>query len=139
MHKFLIATLFFLVMLFASSLSANSFNTKTTVFIIVSDSLQIGNDSMLHQKNSCCAKKTILIDSLKKKKFVSALFACPFPFGFMGAHRVMLGTKSWVPIVYVVTFGGCFGLLPLIDCCVILCSKNIEQYENNPNVFMWIK
>ncbi len=75
----------------------------------------------------------------KKKKFISALFAFPFPLGFMGGHRVMLGTKPWVPVVYVATFGGCFGVLPLIDFFVIIFSKDIEQYENNPNIFMWLK
>lgn len=78
-------------------------------------------------------------DDLKKKKRVCAFFAFPFPFGFVGAHRVMLGTKPWIPIVYVASFGGCFGLLPLIDFLVILNAKDMEQYENNPNLFMWIK
>jgi TM2 domain-containing membrane protein YozV len=78
-------------------------------------------------------------DTLKQKKWVSALFAFPFPFGFMGAHRVMLGTKPWVPVVYVATLGGCFGLLPMIDFFVITFSKDLSQYENNPNVFMWVK
>jgi TM2 domain-containing membrane protein YozV len=74
-----------------------------------------------------------------KKKFVSAMLAFPFPFGFIGAHRVMLGCKPWVPVVYVATFGGCFGLLPLIDFCVIVFSKDLASYENNPNIFMWVK
>jgi TM2 domain-containing membrane protein YozV len=74
-----------------------------------------------------------------RKKFVSALFAFPFPFGFMGAHRVMLGTKPWVPVVYVVTFGGCFGVIPLIDFFVITFSKDISKYEDNSAIFMWLK
>lgn len=78
-------------------------------------------------------------DELQKKKWILALSAFPFPMGFVGAHRVMLGTKPWIPIVYVATFGGCFGLLPLIDFIVILNCKDIAQYENNPNLFMWIK
>lgn len=85
-----------------------------------------------------------VVDSLSqkeknKKKIISALFAFPFPTGFMGAHRVILGTKPWVPVVYVATFGGCFGVLPLIDFFVITFSKDIEKYENNPNIFMWLK
>jgi len=84
-------------------------------------------------------KQVILKDSTLQKKVVSALFAFPFPFGFMGAHRVMLGTKPWVPVVYVATLGGCFGLLPLIDFFVITFSKDISSYENNPNIFMWVK
>ena len=75
----------------------------------------------------------------KKKKTVAAIFAFPFPFGFMGAHRVMLGTAPWVPVVYAATFGGCFGLLPLIDFFVITFSNDISEYENNPHIFMWVK
>ncbi|HSH65290.1 MAG TPA: NINE protein, partial [Bacteroidia bacterium] len=81
-------------------------------------------------------------DSLKqnrKKKIVCALFALPFPCGFVGAHRVMLGTNPWIPVIYVATFGGCFGLLPLIDFCFITFSKDITPFENNPHVFMWVK
>ncbi|HET6228274.1 MAG TPA: TM2 domain-containing protein [Bacteroidia bacterium] len=78
-------------------------------------------------------------DPTKKKKFVAALLAMPFPFGFVGAHRVMLGAGPWVPVVYVATLGGCFGVLPLIDFCFIIFSKDITPYENNNHVFMWIK
>lgn len=78
-------------------------------------------------------------DSVKKRKLISALLAFPFPFGFVGAHRVMLGTGPWVPVVYVATLGGCFGLLPLIDFCFITFSKDITPYENNTHIFMWIK
>lgn len=78
-------------------------------------------------------------DHSRKKKIVCALFALPFPCGFVGAHRVMLGTKPWVPIVYVATFGGCFGLLPLIDFCFITFSKDLTPFENNPHIFMWAK
>ena len=75
----------------------------------------------------------------KKKKRLNGFCAFPLPLGFVAGHRIMMGTKPWVPVVYVATFGGCFGLLPLIDFCVIMFSKDISQYENNPNVFMWLK
>ena len=78
-------------------------------------------------------------DEAKRKKLISAMLAFPFPFGFMGAHRVMLGSKPWIPVVYVATFGGCFGLLPMLDFIAILCTKDIEEFENNPKVFMWLK
>lgn len=74
----------------------------------------------------------------RRAKALSATFAFPFPFGFVGAHRVLLGTKPWVPVVYVATFGGCFGLLPLIDFCAIVFDKSGEKYLENDNVFMWI-
>ena len=93
----------------------------------------------LNKNNLPLSISDTLSENQKKKKRITAFCAFPFPFGFVAAHRVMLGTKPWVPIVYVATFGGCFGLLPLIDFCVLLTSKNPEQYENNPNIFMWMK
>ena len=89
--------------------------------------------------DSIIANKLLSKKEIRKKKVVSAIFSFPFPFGFMGAHRVMLGTNPWVPIVYMATFGGCFGLLPAIDFIVLVFSKDIEQYENNPRIFMWLK
>lgn len=112
--------------------------------LLLSDSTIISEDSNfiqthLTESDSLIQKNALAKKSIRKKKIVSAICAFPFPLGFVGAHRVMLGTKPWVPVVYVATFGGCFGLLPLIDFCVITFSKDIEQYENNPNIFMWAK
>ena len=120
-----------------------SFNSFSANYLLISPDSIIcaeGDTLVISQNKDCFVpdlsnEKT---DDQKKKKIVSALFAFPFPFGFVGAHRVILGTKPWIPVVYVATFGGCFGLLPLIDFCVITFSKNIEQYENNPRLFMWI-
>ncbi len=120
----------------ASVLSENNIVS----FVIKDTSFKI-TDTLI-TKVICVSEDSIISPSKRsetKKKIVSALFAFPFPFGFMGAHRVMLGTKPWVPIVYAATFGGCFGVLPLIDFFVIILSKDIEQYENNPHVFMWMK
>ncbi len=82
---------------------------------------------------------TLSAEIQKKKKRLNGFCAFPLPLGFVAGHRIMMGTKPWVPVVYVATFGGCFGLLPLIDFFVIMLSKDISPYENNPNVFMWLK
>ena len=97
----------------------------------------VATDTVAKQTMSAASEK--LTKEQKKKKILASFLSFPFPLGFLGAHRIMMGTKPWVPIAYVATFGGCFGLLPLVDFCVIVFSDNIEQYENNPNVFMWIK
>lgn len=107
-----------------------------TISFKIGDTLFLSVDELV---TDSIIKKVETQKEKNKKKFVSALFAFPFPLGFMGAHRVMLGTKPWVPVVYVATFGGCFGILPLIDFFVIVFSKDIEEYENNPNIFMWLK
>lgn len=74
----------------------------------------------------------------KNKKLIAALLAFPFPFGIVGLHRIYLGTSPHVPLVYIATLGGGFGLIPLIDFIAILFEKDIEHYINNNKVFMWI-
>lgn len=57
--------------------------------------------------------------------------------GPLGGHRLYLGTKPYVPIIYALTLGGGFGLLPLIDIVVVLTSKDISEFENNDHIMMW--
>jgi len=133
-----------------------------TLFIAISKFITAGNfvdtcesatNIVIIQEDSCSLVQTLITsiekDSIssekpshkkgKRKKLVAAILAFPFPFGFVGAHRVLLGTKPWVPVVYVATFGGCFGVLPLIDFFVIIFTDDLEKYENDPNVFMWTR
>lgn len=74
----------------------------------------------------------------KNNHIIAAALAFPFPFGLVGLHRIYLGCPPYVPVVYIATLGGVFGVLPLIDCCVLLANKNIKKYVNNKKVFMWI-
>lgn len=85
-----------------------------------------GNDSLHSSK-------------LKSKKRIAAVLAFPFPFGLLGLHRVFLGTKPYIPFVYIGTLGGCFLILPIIDFITILSANEEEfkKFENNPKVFMW--
>lgn len=76
---------------------------------------------------------------MQNKKITAALLAFPFPFGIVGLHRIYLGCAPYVPVVYIASLGGAFGLLPLLDCVVLLASKDITPYVNNKMVFMWVK
>ncbi|MES2565655.1 MAG: NINE protein [Bacteroidota bacterium] len=73
------------------------------------------------------------------KKITAAVLAFPFPFGIVGLHRIYLGTKPYVPVVYIASLGGVFGILPFIDFCAITFGKGFDQYRNNEQVFMWIR
>jgi TM2 domain-containing membrane protein YozV len=73
------------------------------------------------------------------RKITAAILAFPFPFGIVGLHRIYLGTKPYVPIAYIATLGGVFGILPLIDFCAILLEKDLVNFENNGKVLMWVK
>jgi TM2 domain-containing membrane protein YozV len=73
------------------------------------------------------------------KRITAAVLSFPFPFGIVGLHRIYLGTDPHVPVVYIASLGGIFGLLPLMDFIAITFGKDFEPYRNNGNVFMWVK
>ncbi|MGZ3884059.1 MAG: NINE protein [Bacteroidia bacterium] len=73
------------------------------------------------------------------KRVTAALLAFPFPFGIVGLHRIYLGTKPYVPVAYIASLGGVFGVLPFIDFWVLLLDKDIEQFSSNGKVLMWVR
>jgi len=58
--------------------------------------------------------------------------------GPLGGHRILLGTKPIVPIIYTITLGGGFFILPLIDIISLVSTKNLDTYIDNEQVVMWI-
>lgn len=62
--------------------------------------------------------------------------------GTLGIHRLYLGTKVLTCVGYIITFGGIFGILPLVDGIVLLIELinggSGSQYVNNPKFFMWL-
>jgi hypothetical protein len=58
--------------------------------------------------------------------------------GLFGAHRLYLGTDVKVPAFYTLTIGG-GGVLWIIDLGLILFTKDLTPYMDNPHVFMWVQ
>lgn len=56
--------------------------------------------------------------------------------GLFGVHRLYLGTSPQVPVIYALTLGG-GGFLMLTDLGVIIFTKDLEQFANDPHVIMW--
>lgn len=79
----------------------------------------------------------LVADSLKNQRITAALLTISL--GFLGVHRIYLGTKPHIPIIYIATIGGCFGILPFIDFVVLLLSEDASPFINNSRVFMWNK
>ena len=73
----------------------------------------------------------------ENKKLVTTALAIPL--GFFGVHRLYLGTDPIVPVVYTVTAGGGFYLLTITDIVLVLSAKDLEKYENNRNIFLFIE
>lgn len=72
------------------------------------------------------------------KRVTAAVLAFPFPFGIVGLHRIYMGTAPHVPVVYIATAGGIFGILPFIDFCLLVLDKDIDRFIENKKVFMWV-
>ena len=60
--------------------------------------------------------------------------------GYLGIHRLYLGTEPLVVILYIITGGGC-GVVTLIDwimlLLVLLDEKDLDPYIDNPSFLMW--
>jgi TM2 domain-containing membrane protein YozV len=57
-----------------------------------------------------------------------------FFIGWTGIHRVYLGGKPILILLYIITFGGIFGILPLID-FIRLIIGHMDHYEGNDKFF----
>jgi TM2 domain-containing membrane protein YozV len=62
-----------------------------------------------------------------------------FFLGGLGVHRFYLGTEVLTGVGYILTCGGIFGIVPLVDFVVLIIdNKDISKYVDNPKFFMWI-
>lgn len=71
------------------------------------------------------------------KNAVTAIVLDFFLGGF-GIHRFYLGTETLTGLGYILTCGGIFGIVPLVDFIVLIIDRDdIGQYIDNPKFFMW--
>lgn len=71
------------------------------------------------------------------KNFAAAVLL-NFFLGGLGIHRLYLGTKTMTWVGYILTCGGIFGIVPLVDFVVLIVhNQDISPYVNNPKFFMW--
>ena len=119
--------------LFAKNQLATVYYLDSTSTIVYSEQVSV-NDKKPNPIFQLFRKKQKL-----NKRITSAVLAFPFPFGMVGLHRIYLGTKPHVPVVYIASLGGVFGILPLIDFFVITFAKDFDHYRDNGKVFMWVK
>lgn len=79
---------------------------------------------------------TTVVASKQKDAVVAILL--DFFLGGLGIHRFYLGTKPMTGIGYILTCGGIFGIVPLVDFIVLIIDHDdISPYIDNPKFFMW--
>lgn len=74
---------------------------------------------------------------IKKRSKLLAI-AADLLTGPLGGHRIYLGTEPYVPVVYALTLGGGMGFLPVADLFVIIFTRKLEKYCDNPQIIMWL-
>lgn len=130
----------FIIICMIGSAKLFSENRIVTIYYVDSTSAVVSSESIIINDK----KPNPIFQLFRKKqklnkKITAAVLAFPFPFGMVGLHRIYLGTKPYVPVAYIASLGGVFGILPFIDFCAITFDKNFDQYRDNGKVFMWLK
>ncbi len=127
---------------YAADVSAESYlvdDQKIEQLMAQSDdvSLAIVDNSML-QNQLVMAGVAVNPTQIKAtKEFVPALLLNLF-LGGLGIHRLYLGTKTLTWVGYILTCGGIFGVVPLVDIIVLIINNdNLSPYIDNPKFFMW--
>lgn len=68
--------------------------------------------------------------------------ALTFFLGGFGVHRHYMGTKKWMWAIYTFTFGGIFGVVPLVDFIIeiigLVDGTGFKQFYNNPKFIVWL-
>lgn len=86
---------------------------------------------------SMSAVNASTVNAVAGKDPVIAL-ALDFFFGWLGVHRFYLGTEVLSGLLYPITCGGIFGIVPLIDFIMLIVNyDDISPFVNNPSFFMW--
>lgn len=77
-------------------------------------------------------------DAVMAEKNVWIAVVLDFFLGGLAIHRVYLGGTPVLILGYLITFGGIFGLVPLIDFVVLIIeSGDISKYVGSNKFFMW--
>jgi len=137
--------IFFIIYLNFSYLNSysNTTNPPDSTNNLISDTLYVACDSSvlenlminIENNNINSLKSNLPFLSTEKKNRGTAIILAILT-GPLGGHRLYLGTKPYVPVVYACTLG-CLGILAFIDIVVLCFSKDISRFENNDKIIMW--
>jgi TM2 domain-containing membrane protein YozV len=124
-----------ILLLLLASTKSFAIDTRYNEIIVVFDDAEQRIDNTLPPNTIIHKLQIKFREKGENKRWVAA--ALTITLGPFGVHRLYLGTHYRVPVIYSLTFG-CFFILPIIDLGVILFTKDLEKYQNNPRLIMWM-
>lgn len=138
MKKLCIGIFLFATCLFANQANASSYSVNEDavdqLFNSAIETSMISTEAS--EMNSMVSGMTPTVMAQDKDAVVAIVL--DFFLGGLGIHRFYLGTKTMTGIGYILTCGGIFGIVPLVDFVVLVINnEDISPYINNPKFFMW--
>lgn len=130
--------LFSLIAILAIAVSANAANytiDDDAIDALIEASVEVSPLSLMPEA-AVPAAATL---SSANSNPVAAFLLCTFLGGF-GVHRHYMGTRPWMWAIYTFTFGGIFGIIPLIDWVMLivgLVDDDISDFVGNTKFIMW--
>ena len=141
MKKILLVIVLFASVLFVKQANASSYSVNEQavdqLFATAVETSMISVNAT--ELNSVVSNVSSTVVASKDKDAIVAIVLDFFLGGF-GIHRFYLGTETLTGLGYILTCGGIFGIVPLVDFVVLIIdNKDISPYVNNPKFFMWSK
>jgi TM2 domain-containing membrane protein YozV len=133
--------MFFLSLIFAVTVLC-SFNAKASDYtsdeMLIDQMFNNATEGVIMPLNSLNMGSNAGGTFAAEKDAIVAI-ALDFFLGGFGIHRFYLGTEVLTGVGYILTCGGIFGIVPLVDFVVLIIDNaDISPYINNPNFFMWM-
>lgn len=137
MKKFLFVVAFICTMFTFSNVEASNYQINNAKVDVLFEKASTTIMMNLSEMSSDMMTTTTLNSTVKAKDPLLAI-VLDFFLGGLGVHRFYLGTKVMTGIGYILTCGGFFGIMPLVDLIVLAINyDDISQFVDNPKFFMW--
>jgi TM2 domain-containing membrane protein YozV len=133
MRKFLAVLCLTLVVAVSNANASNSYFVNEAAVEKVFKNSVVSEASFALTEDLLMSRKSQLGD---KEPIVAILL--DFFVGGLGIHRVYLGGRPSLILIYFITCGGIFGIVPLVDLIVLVINyDDISQFVDNDKFIMW--
>jgi TM2 domain-containing membrane protein YozV len=141
MRKFIFIFILFVTISFIKQANASSYSLNEQAIDQLFDNAVETNMLSFNVTDLSSVASTFpssAVAAAGKEKSAVVAIVLDFFLGGLGIHRFYLGTKTMTGLGYILTCGGIFGIVPLVDFIVLIIdNQNISPYIDNPKFFMW--
>lgn len=138
MKKLILVVVLFVTVLSVKQANASSYSVnEQAIDQLFENAIETSMISINATELSALASNATSTVKAKEKDAIVAI-VLDFFLGGLGIHRFYLGTETLTGLGYILTCGGIFGIVPLVDLIVLIIDRDdISAYINNPKFFMW--